>query len=164
MILVDSSVWIDFFRGQRSASGAVLSQCLGDSSVEVGMADLVLFEVMRGFREGPVMRQAQALMRALPQVEIGGTAHALKAAERYRQLRTQGRTVRSPIDVLLASDAELQGIAVEYGFRIADTERFVAAVKPTGLAVEPRVTQLVDPPSPEVMTEMIDTVAREMTQ
>jgi predicted nucleic acid-binding protein len=67
------------------------------------MADLVLFEVMRGFREGPVMRQAQALMRALPQVEIGGTAHALKAAERYRQLRTQGRTVRSPIDVLLAS-------------------------------------------------------------
>jgi predicted nucleic acid-binding protein len=103
MILVDSSVWIDFFRGQRSASGAVLSQCLGDSSVEVGMADLVLFEVMRGFREGPVMRQAQALMRALPQVEIGGTAHALKAAKRYRQLRTQGRTVRSPIDVLLAS-------------------------------------------------------------
>jgi hypothetical protein len=65
---------------------------------------------------------------------------------------------------LLASDAELQGIAVEYGFRIADTERFVAAVKPTGLAVEPRLTQLVDPPSPEVMTEMIDTVAREMTQ
>ena len=103
MILVDSSVWIDFFRGQRSASGAVLSQCLGDSSVEVGMADLVLFEVMRGFREGPVMRQAQALMRALPQVEIGGTAHALKATERYRQLRTQGRTVSSPIDVLLAS-------------------------------------------------------------
>lgn len=103
MILVDSSVWIDFFRGQRSASGAVLSQCLADSSVEVGMADLVLFEVMRGFREGPVMRQAQALMRALPQVEIGGTAHALKAAERYRQLRAQGRTVRSPIDVLLAS-------------------------------------------------------------
>ena len=103
MILVDSSVWIDFFRGQRSASGAVLSQCLADSSVEVGMADLVLFEVMRGFREGPVMRQAQALMRALPQVEIGGTAHALKAAERYRQLRAQGRTVSSPVDVLLAS-------------------------------------------------------------
>ncbi|WP_310460899.1 hypothetical protein [Sphaerotilus sp.] len=65
---------------------------------------------------------------------------------------------------LLASDPELQGIAVEYGFRIADTERFVAAVKPTGLAVEPRVTQLVDPPSAEVMAEMIDTVAREMTQ
>jgi predicted nucleic acid-binding protein len=67
------------------------------------MADLVLFEVMRGFREGALMRQAQSLLSALPQVEIGGTALALKAAERYRKLRSQGRTVHSPIDVLLAS-------------------------------------------------------------
>lgn len=65
---------------------------------------------------------------------------------------------------VLASDAELQAIAVEYGFRIADADRFMAAVKPTGLAVEPRVTQVVDPPSFEIMAEMIDTVAREMTQ
>jgi hypothetical protein len=65
---------------------------------------------------------------------------------------------------LLANDAELQGLAVEYGFRIADTERFIAALKPTGLAVEPRLTQVVDPPSFEIMAEMIDTVAREMTQ
>ena len=65
---------------------------------------------------------------------------------------------------LLASDAELQGIAVEYGFRIADTERFVTALKPTGLAVEPRLTQVVDPPSFELMGEMIDTVAKEMSQ
>ena len=64
----------------------------------------------------------------------------------------------------LAGDAELQSIAVEYGFRIADAERFVAAVKPTGLAVEPRVTQVVDPPSFEIMAEMIDVVAREMQQ
>jgi predicted nucleic acid-binding protein len=103
MILVDSSVWIDFFRGGRSAQSQTLASCLGDSSIEVGMADLVLFEVMRGFRASAVMRQAQALMSALPQVEIGGTAHVLKAAERYRQLRQSGRTVRSPIDVLLAS-------------------------------------------------------------
>jgi len=65
---------------------------------------------------------------------------------------------------LLANDAELQGIAVEYGFRIADTERFTSAVKATGLAVEPRITQVVDPPSFEIMAEMIDTVAKEMTQ
>ena len=65
---------------------------------------------------------------------------------------------------LLASDEQLQGIAVEYGFRIADTERFVAAVKATGLAVEPRVVQVVDPPSFEIMAEMIDTVAKEMAQ
>jgi hypothetical protein len=65
---------------------------------------------------------------------------------------------------LLANDAELQGIAVEYGFRIADSERFVATVKPTGLAVEPRVTQVVDPPAFDIMATMIETVAKEMTQ
>lgn len=103
MILVDSSVWIDFFRGERGSACKALAQCLGDSSVEVGMADLVLFEVMRGFKEDSFMRQAQALLSALPQVEVGGTVHALQAAKRYRQLRTRGRTVNSPVDVLLAS-------------------------------------------------------------
>lgn len=64
----------------------------------------------------------------------------------------------------LANDAELQGLAVEYGFRIADADKFVAVLKPTGLAVEAHVTQVVDPPSFEIMAEMIDTVAREMAQ
>ena len=68
------------------------------------------------------------------------------------------------LGTLLGSDAELQAIAVEYGFRIADTDTFVAKLKPTGLAVEPRVTQVVDPPSFEIMAEMIDVVAREMQQ
>ena len=103
MILVDASVWIDFFRGEHGAACRVLAQCLGDSSVEIGMADLVLFEVMRGFRENRAMRDAQALMNALPQVEIGGADHAIQAASRYRQLRAQGRTVSSLVDVLLAS-------------------------------------------------------------
>jgi len=103
MILVDTSVWIDFFRGQRGAACVALAQCLGDASVEVGMADLVLFELMRGFRDSRAMREAQSLMGALPQVEIGGADHALQAAARYRHLRAKGRTVSSPIDVLLAS-------------------------------------------------------------
>jgi hypothetical protein len=64
----------------------------------------------------------------------------------------------------LGNDAELQSLAVEYGFRIADTDTFVAKLKPTGLAVEPRVTQVVDPPSFEIMAEMIDVVAKEMAQ
>ena len=65
---------------------------------------------------------------------------------------------------LLANDAELQSIAVEYGFRIADVERFAQAVKPTGLAIETRLSQVIDPPSYEIMQEMIDVVAKEMTQ
>ncbi|MEY4676240.1 MAG: hypothetical protein RLZZ470_747 [Pseudomonadota bacterium] len=109
MILVDTSVWIDFFRGQRSAACEALAQCLGDASLEIGMPDLVLFEVMRGFRETPAMHEAQALLTALPAVELGGADNALKAAARYRQLRSQGRTVSSPIDVLLASYCMDQG-------------------------------------------------------
>jgi hypothetical protein len=65
---------------------------------------------------------------------------------------------------LLANNAELQRIGVEYGFRIADTAQFMQTVKPTGLAVEERISQVVDPPSFELMAEMIDVVAREMTQ
>ncbi len=65
---------------------------------------------------------------------------------------------------LLGGNAELQRIGVEYGFRIADTAVFMQAVKPTGLAVEERITQVIDPPSFEIMAEMIDVVAREMTQ
>ena len=68
------------------------------------------------------------------------------------------------LGTLLANDAELQALAVDYGFRIADTDTFVAKLKPTGLAVEPRVTQVVDPPSFEIMAEMIDVVAKEMSQ
>jgi hypothetical protein len=65
---------------------------------------------------------------------------------------------------LLASNAELQRIGVEYGFRIADSGVFMQAVKPTGLAVEERLTQVVDPPSYDIMAEMIDVVSKEMTQ
>ncbi len=65
---------------------------------------------------------------------------------------------------LLAADPELQKIAVEYGFRGTDAGAFPAAVKPTGLAVQEHVQQVVDPPAYELMTLMIDTVAAEMTQ
>ena len=65
---------------------------------------------------------------------------------------------------LLGSNAELQRIGVEYGFRIADSGVFMKAVQPTGLAVEERLTQVVDPPSFEIMLEMIDAVSKELTQ
>jgi len=68
------------------------------------------------------------------------------------------------LGALLSNDAELQGIALQHGFRIADAERFAKAVQPTGLAVETRLTQVVDPPSFELMAEMIDVVTKEMGQ
>jgi hypothetical protein len=65
---------------------------------------------------------------------------------------------------LLSGNADLQNIAMEYGFRIPDAERFAQAVKPTGLAIETRLNNVVDPPSFDIMAEMIDVVTKEMTQ
>jgi len=65
---------------------------------------------------------------------------------------------------LLANNADLQKIGVEYGFRVADTKLFMDSVKPTGLAVEERVTQVIDPPSFDIMAGMIDVVTQEMAK
>jgi predicted nucleic acid-binding protein len=103
VILVDSSVWIDFFNGRNTAPVDRLGDLLADGSAPLVMADLVLFEVLRGFRHEQDYHAARRSLAALPVVSIGGEDEALRAAQHYRALRTQGYTVRSPIDVLLAS-------------------------------------------------------------
>ncbi len=65
---------------------------------------------------------------------------------------------------LLSTHTELQRIAVDYGFRIADSAYFVQSAKAAGLAVQERITQVIDPPSFEMMAEMIDAISRDMTQ
>jgi predicted nucleic acid-binding protein len=105
VILVDSSVWIDYFRGTSNRPVEQLAAWLsgGDATVDLGVADLVVFEVMRGFAAPKAQRRSRDLLLALDVVEIGGLDNALRAAEHYSGLRAQGYTVRSPIDVLLAS-------------------------------------------------------------
>lgn len=132
MILVDSSVWIDFLRGTSNRPVEQLMAWLqgGDATVDLGVADLVVFEVMRGFASPKEQRRARDLLLALDVVEIGGLDNALLAAEHYSALRAQGYTVRSPIDVLLASycirhghmllhrDADFDVIAALRGLRV----------------------------------------------
>jgi hypothetical protein len=65
---------------------------------------------------------------------------------------------------LLSTHPELQRLAVDFGFRTADSAQFVQSTKAAGLAVEERITQVIDPPSFEIMAEMIDVISREMTQ
>ena len=103
MILVDSSVWIDFFRGDSNVHTQQLAAWLVQPEVEVVVADLVLFEVLRGFRQNSGFQIACDFLLELPSVEIGGIDNALLAAEHYRSLRARGFTIKSPIDVLLAS-------------------------------------------------------------
>jgi predicted nucleic acid-binding protein len=103
MILVDSSVWIDFFNQQETPANLKLVELLQDGVAEVAVADLVMFEVLRGFRTDRALLQARDFLLDLPTVEIGGIANALQSAEHDRALRAKGFTIRSPIDVLLAS-------------------------------------------------------------
>ncbi len=105
MILVDSSVWIDFFRNVANPQTEKLLSLMrkNQAGIDVGVADLVVFEVLRGFAASAERSRAQELMLTLEVVEIGGLDNALLAANHYRELRARGYTIRSPIDVLLAS-------------------------------------------------------------
>ena len=103
MILVDSSVWIYFFNEADTLASLQLVKLLQVGDATVGTADLVIFEVLRGFRQGKAVQIAQSYLLDLPTVDIGGIHNAALAAEHYRYLRSRGHTIRSPIDVLLAS-------------------------------------------------------------
>lgn len=103
MILVDSSVWIDYFRGTQNPQTDQLDALLDQADEELGVADLVVFEVLRGFRSVAEQRRAQAVLLNATVVDIGGLDNALRATEHHHALRATGYTVRSPIDMLLAS-------------------------------------------------------------
>jgi predicted nucleic acid-binding protein len=102
MILVDSSVWIDFFNGRATPRVANLALLLDDMA-PVAVADLVLFEVLRGFRHERDYLAARKTLTALAVVEIGGEDNALQAAQHDRLLRAMGYTIRSAVDVLQAT-------------------------------------------------------------
>lgn len=103
MLVVDSSVWVDFFNDADHPSVEMLEQMLGHGEIRIVVPDLVLFEVLRGFRHEHDHRQARRLMESLHVESTGGAELALTAAQHYRSLRAQGITVRSGIDVLIAA-------------------------------------------------------------
>ena len=103
MLVVDSSVWIDFFNDADQPSAQLLDHLLANGEVRLVVPDLVLFEVLRGFRHERDYRQARLLMQTLTIEPVGGAELMLSAAQHYRSLREQGVTVRSSIDVLVAA-------------------------------------------------------------
>lgn len=101
MILVDSSVWIDYFRGTKSKQTDILDTLLSSEPVAIG--DLMLAEVLQGFNSDRDFNQAKHVLLSLQQVEIGGTELAVQAARNFRTLRQHGITVRKTIDALIAT-------------------------------------------------------------
>lgn len=103
MLVVDSSVWIDFFNDVDHPAVDHLAGLLASGDLPIVVPDLVLFEVLRGFRGERELRQAEALMGSLSVEPTGSVSLALQAARHYRGLRERGITVRSGIDVLVAT-------------------------------------------------------------
>jgi predicted nucleic acid-binding protein len=119
-ILVDSSVWVDFFKNRETAATAAFEAAtLADR--EIMTADLVIMEVLQGFRLSRDVRTAEAMFGQLPCHLLGGERRARLAAENYRTLRGAGVTPRSPIDVLIATccvEEDLELLADDRDFRL----------------------------------------------
>lgn len=115
MILVDSSVWIDFFRNTPTAEAEWLDAHLGDEGLVVG--DLILAEVLRGFKDDRGFNEARLLLGRLEQVTLCGKDLAVEAARNFRRLRSRGATVRGTIDVVIATRCLVDG------FRLLHAER-----------------------------------------
>jgi predicted nucleic acid-binding protein len=101
LIFVDSSVWVDYFNGRNTAETDYLDKLLGKDPIGIG--DLVLIEVLQGFRQDRDYNTARELLTSLEVFTLGGQEIAIKSADNFRLLRKRGVTVRKTIDVLIAT-------------------------------------------------------------
>jgi predicted nucleic acid-binding protein len=101
VVLVDTSVWVDYFNGAQTPQTDYLHQLLGSGRLLTG--DLILAELLQGFIRDTDYRTARKLLLELPCVDLVGRESALLAADYYRRLRKRGVTVRKTIDVLIGA-------------------------------------------------------------
>ena len=101
MSLIDSSSWVDYWRGVTSPATGTLTQMLLDGTAET--ADLILVEVLRGFEDDLQYARVRRQMMRLPRHEILNSAIALQAVTYYRALRKLGITVRKTVDCVIAT-------------------------------------------------------------
>ena len=118
MILVDSSVWIDFFNGADTPQVTLLDNKLGDTPILVG--DLILTEVLQGFKSNKDFEMAKQALERFELREMVGKDIALRSAENYRRLRKSGITVRKTIDVVIATFCIENNVALLHSDRDFD--------------------------------------------
>jgi predicted nucleic acid-binding protein len=128
LILVDSSVWIDYFRGTITPQTEMLDGLLGGEPLAIG--DLILTEVLQGFSDERDFNRAREMLTSLLVVELGGEEIAIQAARNFRALRRLGVTVRKTIDTVIATRC------IEDGYRLLHSDRdFEPFVRHLGLIV-----------------------------
>ncbi len=108
MILVDSSVWIDYFNGHKTWQTDLLDNLL--SNVPIIIGDLILTEILQGFRSDNDYESAKSYLSDLPFRLIGGYQVAVQSAQNYRILRKKGVTVRKTIDVIIGTFSIMEGL------------------------------------------------------
>ncbi|MFT5143974.1 MAG: putative nucleic acid-binding protein [Rhodothermales bacterium] len=101
MIIVDTSVWIDYFNGRETPQSRALDSLLGRDPIAIG--DLILAEILQGFRSDRDYLRAKRALLALPVLEMLGVERSIKCAENFRALRKKGVTIRKTTDVIIAS-------------------------------------------------------------
>jgi predicted nucleic acid-binding protein len=115
LILVDSSVWVDYFRGKITPQTDKLDLLLGHEALAIG--DLIVAEVLQGFDTDHDFKSAQRLLTSLLVVDIGGLEIAIQAAKNYRVLRARGVTIRKTIDTIIATRC------IESGYELLHSDR-----------------------------------------
>lgn len=132
MILVDSSVWIDYFRSADTPQVALLDSLLGRSPLAVG--DLIAAEVLQGVRDEQAFKLVKKTLDAFEHIDLVGYDLAVKASENHRTLRAMGITIRKTIDTLIATrciqdrltllhaDRDFLPFAEHLGLRVAYSE------------------------------------------
>ncbi|MGO4880847.1 MAG: PIN domain nuclease [Bryobacteraceae bacterium] len=115
MILVDTSVWIDYFKGTVTTQTEKLDALLAQEPLAIG--DLILTEVLQGFSKEADFKTALEMLTALTVVELGGAEIAVQAAKNYRALRKIGVTVRKTIDTVIATRC------IESGYELLHNDR-----------------------------------------
>jgi len=101
MLIVDSTVWVDYFNGIGNPQTDYLDQIVDKTPILIG--DLILAEVLQGFREDTDSERARRTFGEYMQVEMVNPELALQSARNYRLLRHKGITVRKTIDSLIAT-------------------------------------------------------------
>lgn len=129
MVLVDSSVWIDFLRRGLSPESRELSHLIG-SEEDIATCGLVRQEVLQGIRDDSTLVQVRTLLDQVHYLGLEEPVSFDEAAEIYRKIRRRGQTLRSPADCLIAA------VAIRYRVPLLHRDRdFITIARFTDLSL-----------------------------
>lgn len=124
MILVDTSVWIDFFKGTRSKHHLALHQLIEEGE-DIAIADIILTEILQGIKSDRHFRQVKSYLLGFPIYSLKAVNSYVEAAQIYRQAQKKGLTIRRPLDCIIAR------IAIENDLVLFHNDRAFDAIART---------------------------------